>query len=109
MRLHSSLPLPISFSATNTSWLEKNEERGSDNAMATSRTRIGAFVGGLGHWSCPWACRPAPARQLAASKSRAVIQFFILKPIYALLAWACHISAEAHQQTRESFQRARLF
>src|SRR5215469_4118699 len=66
MRLHSSWP--ISVSATNTSWLEKKEKRGSAKARATRRTRMGAFLGGPGQRS-PSACLSEPPIQVAAGNS----------------------------------------
>src|SRR5215831_3892646 len=66
MRLHSSWP--ISVSATNTSWLEKKEKRGSAKATATRRTRMGAFFAGGGQRS-PSACLSEPAKQVAAGNS----------------------------------------
>src|SRR5215471_3861317 len=66
MRLHSSWL--ISVSATNTSWLEKKEKRGSAKARATRRTRMGAFLGGAGQRS-PSACLSDPPKQVMAGNS----------------------------------------
>src|SRR6266853_282564 len=67
--------------------------------MATRRTRMGALLGGPGQRSCPSACLPGPPIQVAARKSRAVIQFFIPTLITLCFLGFCHISTEAHYRT----------
>src|SRR5512146_3083126 len=85
MRLHSSPA--IFLSATKTSWLEKKEDRGSESAMATRRTRIGVSLGGSGQRSCPYAGLLINAKQVATRIIRAADRFFIQRN-YAPLAGA---------------------
>src|SRR5260221_1347727 len=60
---------------------------------------MGALLGGPGQRSCPSACLPGPPIQVAARKSRAVIQFFIPTLITLCFLGFCHISTEAHYRT----------
>jgi hypothetical protein len=52
---------------------------------------MGAFLGGSGQRSWPWACLPEPATQVTTRRSTALVQFFTLTFIRLLLVWACHL------------------
>src|SRR5262249_53221648 len=84
MRLNSSVP--ISFSATSTSRLEKKEERGTAKATATRRTLMCSFLGGSGQWSpLDWPAASAGNRNITARQPAFIGAFYTSPHVSGIL------------------------